>query len=97
MLLEGRRREKHPAFICPKLNIPFRKFFCILCKNVKLGKKILDVTCNKSYDFGQSETVPIYLVILKVQLLIQFEVKIFACSTMLGIEAISNLNVFVKK
>ena len=44
MLLEGRCREKHPAFICPKLNISFRKFFCILYKNVKLKQKILYVT-----------------------------------------------------
>ena len=76
MLLEGRCREKHPAFICPKLNISFRKFFCILYKNVKAWEEI--AVCNKSYDFGQSETVPINLVILKMQFLVQFQVKIFA-------------------
>ena len=70
MLLEGGCCKKHPAFICPKLSIAFRKFFCILYKNVKLGKE--STICNKSYDFGQSETVPINLIILEMQFLVQF-------------------------
>ena len=53
--------------------------------------------CNKSYDLSQSETVPIHLIILKMQFLVQFQSKIFACSTMFGVEAISNLYAFVKK
>jgi hypothetical protein len=32
-----------------------------------------------------------------MQFLVQFQVKVFACSTMFGIEAISNLYAFVKK
>lgn len=51
----------------------------------------------KSYIFGQSETVSIYLVILKMQFLVQFQVKIFACFTMFGIEAISNLSILGQK
>lgn len=95
MLLEGRCREKNPAFVCPKLDISFRNFFCILHKNVKAWEE--NAICNKSYDFGQSETVPINLVILKMQFLVQFQIKIFACSTMFGIETISNLYASVKK
>ena len=83
-----------PPLFVPSSIYRLESFFASYTKCQAWGENII---CNKPYDFGQSETVPINLVILKMQFLVQFQVKIFACSTMFGIETISNLYASVIK
>lgn len=79
-----------PPLFVPSSIYRLESLFASYIRKVKLATK--NARFKKCYVFGQSETVAIYLIILKMQFLVQFQVKIFACSMMFGIEAISNLS-----